>query len=141
MVLKVQFFHIKVCPIYILSIKENPLEITKIPLLKIVTVIHFVSFLVFKSLIFHSSDAYRCLILLIVAFTRVLFCMLCMCWPLLLYVVSCISIFILQFSTLAFFFFHFSSLKIFFHVFNIFSFWITEERRLCFVLHSKLCSN
>ncbi|KAL5170455.1 Replication protein A DNA-binding subunit B [Glycine soja] len=59
-------------------------------------------------LIYHSSDAYRCLILLIVAFTRVLFCMLCMCWPLLLYVVSCISIFILQFAR---FWFSFSQIQ------------------------------
>ena len=84
--------------IYILSIKENPLKIPKIPLPKIVTAVHFLGFLVFQPLIFHSSDAYRCLILLIVAFTRVLFCMLCMCWPLLLQAVSCISFFILQFA-------------------------------------------
>ena len=84
--------------IYILSIKENPLEIPKILLSKIVTAVHFLVFWSFNPFIFHSSASYRCLILQIVAFTRVWFCRLCMCWPLLLYVVSCISFHLWCFS-------------------------------------------
>jgi len=41
--------------IYILSIKENPLEISKISLLKIVTAVHFLGFLVILPLYFFAS--------------------------------------------------------------------------------------
>ena len=102
---------------------------TEIPLLKIVTTVHFVGFLVFQPIIYHSSDAYRCLILLIVTFTRVLFCMLCMCWPLLLYMVSCISIFILQFARFLFSFSQMQSSLI----------WVLFDAVLMYVLlHSML---
>ena len=63
------------------------------------------------------------------AFTHVLFFMLCMCWPLLLYVISCISIFILQFARSWFSFSHMQTSLI----------WVLFDAILMYVLlHSML---